>query len=147
MTESNQYLRLQFGKTSYLLPSASGYNIEQRESLTINKSPDGNVAAWRTVRQTRLPAYCLDATLRVSRRQHWHRAVFLEAVPHAVGLVVDEIELMPREQTTISPFTPLGLPPTRIGHLFSGGWVSGNSVILVFDPKAFIAYLQNLGEQ
>ena len=147
MADSNQYLRLQLGGTSYLLPSASGYNIEQRESLIINKSPDGNVAAWRTARQTRLPAYCLDATLRVTRRQHWQRAVFLEAVPHAVGLVVDEIELMPREQTTISPFTPLGLPPTRIGHLFSGGWVSGSSVILVFDPKAFIAYLQNLGEQ
>lgn len=147
MADPNQYLRLQLGSTSYLLPSVSGFTIEQRENLITNKSPDGNVAAWRSVRAARLPAYSLDAMLRVTRHHHWHRAVFLDAAPQAVGLVVDEVQLLPRAETTVSPFTPLGLPPTRLGHLFSGAWVTGNRVMLVFEPKAFVAYLQSLGEE
>ena len=146
MADPNQYLRLQLGGASYLLPSASGYTIEQREHLTTNKSPEGNVAAWQSSRAARLPAYCLDEMLRVTRHHDWQRAVFLEAAPHAVGLVVDEVQLMPRAETTVSPFTPLGLPPTRMGHLFSGAWVTGNRLILVFDPQAFVGYLQSLGD-
>lgn len=144
MADSNQFLRLQLGSTSYLLPSATGFTIEQRENLITNKSLEGNVAAWLSVRSVRLPAYCFDATLRVTRHHHWHRAVFLDAVPHAVGLVVDEVQLLPRAETTVSPFTPLGQPPTRLGHLFSGAWVTGNRAILVFNPKALVAYLQSL---
>lgn len=147
MADLNQYLRLQLGETSYLLPSASGFTIEQREHLITNKSPEGNVAAWQSLRSTRLPAYCLDALLRVTRHQDWQRAVFLDAVPHAVGLVVNEVQLLSRSETVVSPFTPLGLPPTRLGHLFSGARVTGNRVMLVFDPKAFVAYLQSLGEK
>lgn len=147
MSDPNQYLRLQLGSANFLLPNRSGFTIEQRENLITNKSPDGNVVAWRSVHSTRIPAYCLDATLRVTRHHHWHRAVFLDASPHAVGLVVDEVELLPRAETTISPFVPLGLPPTRLGHLFSGGWVKGNRVIFVFDPPALVAYLQSLGEE
>ncbi len=146
MADPNQYLRLQLGKTSYLLPSASGFTIEQREHLTINKSPEGNVAAWQSVRSARLPAYCLDGMLRVTRHHDWQRAVFLDATPHAVGLVVDEVQLLPRSETTVSLFAPLGLPPTRLGHLFSGASVNGNRIMLVFEPQAFIAYLQSLGD-
>ena len=147
MTDPHQYMRLQLGDTGYLLPSMSGFTIEQRENLITNKSPEGNVAAWRVVKNTRLPAYVLDAALRVARHSHWHRAVFLEASPHAVGLVVDEVQLLPRAETVITPFVPLGLPPTRLGHLFSGAWISGHRAILVFEPKALIAYLQSLGEE
>lgn len=147
MADSNQYLRLQLGETSYLLPSESGFTIEQREHLITNKSPEGNVAAWQSVRSARLPAYCLDGMLRVTRHHDWHRAVFLDAMPHAVGLVVDEVHLLPRSETVISPFTPFGLPPTRRGHLFSGAWVTGNRIILVLDPGAFVAYLQSLGDE
>ena len=146
MADPNQYLRLQLGETSYLLPSASGFTIEQREHLIVNKSPEGNVAAWQSLRSKRLPAYCLDSMLRVMRHNNWQRAVFLDAAPHAVGLVVDEVQLLPRSETTVSPFTPLGLAPTRMGHLFAGAWVTGNRVMLVFDPKAFVAYLQSLGD-
>ncbi len=145
LADSNQFLRLQLGSTSYLLPSATGYTIEQRDNLITNKSPEGNVAAWRSVHSVRLPAYCIDASLRVTRHHHWNRAVFLDAVPHAVGLVVDEVQLLPRADTTVSPFTPLGIPPTHLGHLFSGAWVTGNRAILVFNPKALVAYLQSLG--
>lgn len=146
MAEPNQYLRLQLGDTSYLLPNAAGFTIEQREHLVVNKNPEGNVAAWRTQRTTRLPAYCLDPMLRVTRHQRWQRAVYLEAAPHAVGLAVDEVHLLPRAETVISPFTPLGLVPTHHGHLFSGAWVSGNRLVLVLEPKALMAYLQGLGD-
>ncbi|MHB8742233.1 MAG: hypothetical protein ACYC9L_03830 [Sulfuricaulis sp.] len=146
MADPNQFLRLQLGDASYLLPSVTGFTIEQRESLITNKSPAGNVAAWRSVHASRLPAYCLDATLRVTRHHHWHRAVFLDALPHAVGLVVDEVQLLPRAETTVSAFAPLGIPPTRLGHLFSGAWVTGSRAILVFNPDALVAYLQSLGE-
>lgn len=146
MSDPGQYLRLQLGGISYLLPSAAGYTIEQRESLVANKSPDGNVAAWQTLRNARLPAFCLDGMLRVTRHQNWHRAVFLEAAPHAVGLVADEVQLLPRAETVITPFTPPGLPPTRMGHLFTGAWVTGNRVMLVFEPAAIVSYLQGLGD-
>jgi len=147
LADPNQYLRMQLDGVSYLLPSVAGFTIEQRENLVTNKSPDGNVVAWRSVRSTRLPAYCLDANLRVTRHQQWHRAVFLDAKPQAVGLVAVEVQLLPRAETVISPFMPLGLPPTRLGHLFSGAWISGHRAILVFEPKALIAYLQSLGEE
>lgn len=147
MTDPIQYLRLQLGGTSYLLPHSSGFTLEQRESLITNKSPEGNVAAWRSARSVRHPAFCLDAALRVTRHHHWHRAVFLDAVPHAVGLVAEEVQMLPRAETTVTPFTPLGHPPARHGHLFSGAWVTGNRVLLVFDPQAIVAYLQSLGEE
>ncbi|MBI3545398.1 MAG: hypothetical protein HY081_02210 [Gammaproteobacteria bacterium] len=143
MVDPNQFLRLQLGKVSYLLSSIAGFTIEQRESLITNKSA-GNAVAWRDVRGKRWPAFCLDSDLRVVHHQNWHRAVFLEAIPHAVGIAVDEVQLLSRTETVISPFTPIGLAPTRQGHLFSGAWVTGNRVVLVFEPKAFVAYLQSL---
>ncbi|MEW6331032.1 MAG: chemotaxis protein CheW [Pseudomonadota bacterium] len=146
MADPNQYLRLQLGDTSYLLPSASGFTIEQREHLIINPSSEGKVAAWQTLRSKRLPAYGLDGMLRPMRHDDWHRAVFLEALPHAVGLVAREVQLLPRSETVISSFTPLGRAPTRQGHLFSGAWVTGNQIVLVFDPRAIVAYLQSLGD-
>jgi hypothetical protein len=147
VTDPNQYLRLQLDNTSFLLPSGSGFTIEPRESLTTNKSPEGNVAAWRVVQAARFPAYCLDASLRVTRQHLWHRAVFLDSLPPAVGLAVDEVQLLPRADTVITPFTPPGLAPTRLGHLFSGAWVTGHRAMLVFEPKALAAYLQSLGEE
>lgn len=147
MTDLDQYMRLQLGDTSFLLPRGSDFNIEQRENLITNKSPEGNVAAWRVMQNTRLPVYCLDAALRVTRQHLWHRAVFLDSLPQAVGLAVDEVQLLPHAETVISPFTPPGLPPTRLGHLFSGAWVTGHRAMLVFEPKALAAYLQSLGEE
>ncbi len=146
MADPNQYLRMQLGGASYLLPSTAGFTIEQRENLILNKSSEGNVAAWRSVRSSRFPAYCLDANLRVVRHQQWHRAVFLDAKPGAVGLAADEVQLLPRAETVIAPFTPPGHPPTRAGHLFTGAWVTGNRVILVFNPGALASYLQSLEE-
>ena len=145
MADLNQYLRLRLGEATYLLPSTTTFTIEQRDNLVTNKAPEGNVAAWRAMRTERIPAYCLDSLLKPVRRQNWQRAVFLDAKPQAVGLIADEVELLPRAETQVAPFVPLGLPLTRNGHLFSGAWLSGKHVALVLDPKALIAYLQSLG--
>ena len=143
--DSSQYLRLQLGQMNYLLPSTASFSIEQRDSLTINDAPRERVAAWRNVRSGRWPAYCLDADLKVTRRKDWQRAVFLEARPISIGMIVDEIQLLPRTNMRIAPFVPLGAPPTRFGHLFLGTWVDGSQLVLVFEPKALAAYLQSLG--
>lgn len=146
MADPNQYLRLKLGDANFLLPGVPGFVIEPREHLAVDQSSAGNATAWRTVQGRRVPAYCLDAALRVSRHPHWQRAVFLDAAPQAVGLAVDEVELLPRAETVIVPFIPPGSPPTRVGPLFSGAWLTGNRVVLVFDPPALVAYLQSLGD-
>jgi len=142
----HQYLRLVIGGTAFLLPSVMRYTIEQREALTENTAARSPVAAWRTVRGTRWPAYSLGADLTAHPAGEWHRAVFLEARPQNVGIIVDEVQLLPRGETEVANFTPLGPAPTRFGHLFNGAWVAGREVTLVFEPTALIGYLQSLGE-
>ena len=142
----HQYLRLVIGGSTFLLPSVMRYTIEQRDALTENTASQSPVAAWRTVRGTRWPAYSLGPDLTTRPAGDWHRAVFLEARPQNVGIIVDEVQLLPRGETEIAKFTPLGPAPTRFGHLFDGAWVSGRDVTLVFEPTALIGYLQSLGE-
>jgi hypothetical protein len=147
MTRADQYLRLQLGDASYLLPSDPSFVIEPRENLSTNKSDEGQAVAWRVEHDLRLPVFYLDANLRAIRNKGWRRAVFLNAAPQAVGLAVDEAQLLPSTETVIIPFVPPGPAPTRLGHLFSGAWVTGNSVMLVFEPTALAAYLQSLGDE
>ncbi len=147
MAAAEQYLRLRISGCDYLLPSAAGYTIEQRDNLQPARGGGGPVVAWRAGRGGgRGPAYALDARLRPVRREDWQRAVFIGTRTDAVGVVVDEVQLMPRDETTVTPFTPLGPPATRWGHLFTGAWVQGAKAVLVFDPQAFAGYLQSLGE-
>jgi hypothetical protein len=146
VAESSQYLRLQIDGVSYLLPGTQRYTIEQRDSLVPNREPNSSVTAWRSVKSGRWPAYCLDGNLRLRKRDDWQRAVFLEALPVAVGLMVEEVQMLSRGDTTMSTFVPLGPPATRAGHLFSGAWVSGRKVIPMFDPRALVSYLQSLGD-
>ncbi len=145
MADAKQYLRLTFGGASYLLPNTVGYTIEQRESLQMNPAPNEHVGAWRVMRNSRWPAYALDAEFHPIRRDDWQRAVFIEAMPNAVGVIVDDVHLLPRSQAQASQFTPLGSPATRVGHLFAGAAVTERDATLVLDPQAFVAYLQSLG--
>lgn len=142
----HQFLRLVIGGSAFLLPSLMRYTIEQREALADNSAARSPVAAWRTVRGTRWPAYSLGSDLMARAPGDWHRAVFLEARPQNVGIIVDEVQMLPRGETAVANFTPLGPAPTRFGHLFNGAWVSGREVTLVFEPTALIGYLQSLGE-
>jgi hypothetical protein len=146
MADNTQYLRLDLGGSSFLLPGTVRYTIEQRDSLAPNPAPDSVVVAWRLIRESRWPAYCVDADLRPAPRADWQRAVFLEAGSDAVGLIVDDTHLLPRGGVHVAPFTPLGRAGTRHGHLFSAAWVSGRRVTLVFDPVVLIAYLRDLGD-
>jgi len=146
LSDSNQYLRLEIAGISYLLPSVQRYSIEQRDSLAENLDASSGVAAWRLVRNDRWPAYALDAGLRLTRPpQGWQRAVFLEAASQMVGLIVADVQLLPRGAVTVSPFTPLGPAPTGDGHLFNNAWVNTGKVTLVFSPNALLGYLRSLG--
>lgn len=146
MADPNQYLRLRLGETNYLLPCSVSYTIEQRDNLLLNNSPDDNVVAWRVDKDDRWPAYSVDSSLRVFHRKNWQRAIFIDSAPHTVGIIVDEVEVLPPAETPVVPFVPLGPYPTRQGHLFSGAWIDGQKVTLVFDPKTLVTYLQGLGE-
>ena len=145
MADATQYLRLTFAGATYLLPSTAGFTIEQRENLQVSNAPNERVSAWRATRTGRWPAYALNSEFQVTRRNDWQRAVFVEAMPHALGIIVDDVHLLPRAQVQVSPFTPLGPPATRAGHLFSGAWISDREVTLVLEPQAFVSYLQGLG--
>ena len=130
----------------YLLHSSASLAIEQRGSLVLNDDANANIAAWRASGARRWPAYALDAELRVRRRPRWERAVFINAAAGPIGLIADEIQLLPQAQVRVEPFTPLGPPPTGGGHVFFGAWVNEGRLLLVFEPQGLAAYLHALGE-
>jgi hypothetical protein len=144
LADSNQYLRLSLDGKHYLLLGSASIAIEQRDALVLDGATPP-IAAWRQAHLERWPAYALDGLLRPVRRTIWQRAVFLDAKPHAVGMVVDEVTMLARTDLPIAPFFPLGPAATSAGHLFTGAWVDGNNVTLVFDPPALSAYLQAIG--
>jgi hypothetical protein len=144
MADSGQYLCLMLDDAEYLLPSAASLAIEQRDALT----PDnglGAVVAWRQTRQGRWPAYGVNASFQVNRPRQWQRAVFLDAGTTSVGLVADDVRLLNRSGMHVVPFTPLGAPPTRTGHLFNAAWVGDRGVTLVLDPRNLVGFLRSLG--
>lgn len=140
MADLTQYLRIGLQGRDYLLPSDASSSIEQRENLTAN-TEGGSAGAWLQSRRGRWPAFYLDQELRLSKDSRWQRAVFIDAQPHPVGLLADEIQLLPRD-VRIEPFTPLGRMPSEAGHLFNGAWLRGGGLTLVFNPKALVAYLK-----
>lgn len=145
MRDSNQYLRFSLGDATYLVSGAANVAIDQRDSLEINKAGTGLVSAWRSHDGARWPAYCLDHDFKVTHRDDWERAIFLEAQPTPMGLIADQVQLLPEGEAQVTPFVPLGAPATAGGHLFSGAWVRGSEAILVFDPRVLTAFLSNLG--
>jgi len=144
MAESNQYLRIEIDGMTFLLPGSASFAIEQREHLVVNDTDNSPAAAWRVTKSERWPAYCLDRALKPVKHGRWQRAVFLEAAPHPIGLIVGEAQLLARAEVRVEPFTPPGLPPGRSGHLFNGAWVDGARAILVFEPAALVGYLRGL---
>ena len=144
MRTQAQYARLQLHGANYLMPSTVGLVIEQRDALQPN-TDGGNATAWRTRHEARWPAYSLDPAFKLTQRKQWNRALFLEAGANSVGVIVDEVQMLSRADIQISPFTPLGAPPTRHGHLFKGAWIEGRQATLVIDPQNFLAYLQGFG--
>lgn len=144
MAKSEQYLRVAFAGMEFLLPSSASFAIEQRDGLVVNDGGAKTAAAWWETRGKRLPAYHLDADLKLARNDDWQRAVFLNAQPHPVGLAANEIQLLAHADVRVEPFHPLGQAPTPGGQLFSAAWVRGATVMLVFDPQVLAAHLLNL---
>lgn len=145
MAESGQYLRIVLRGGDFLLPSSASLAIEQRTNLTLEPDRTHPVSAWRVSRSERWPALRLGADLERIDDADWERAVFLHARPYPVGLIVDDVQMLPRMDVDVEPLSPLGAPPTAAGHLFGGTWVRGNRLTLVFAPAALVAYLYRLG--
>lgn len=141
MRTQAQYARLQLAGADYLIPSTVGLVIEERDALQLN-TEGGNATAWCTRDEARWPAYSLDAAFKLTQRSRWQRALFLDTGDDGVGVIADEVQLLSRADIQLSPFTPLGAPPTRHGHLFKGAWIEGRQATLVIDPQALLAYLQ-----
>lgn len=127
----------------FLLPSTASLAIEKRESLTTGTGST-LVAAWRETSDDRWPAYSLDSLLLPAPRNSWSRAVYLNATPHPIGLVADEVQLVSTASLQIVPFHPPGPKPTAFGHLFSSAHIEGSDVFLVLEPNALITYLGSL---
>lgn len=144
MADTRQYLRIRLMSADYLLPGASNFAIEKRETLEVEPA-GGMIAAWRNQPGSRSPAFSLDAELNPVTRNLWQRAVFLQSTGQTVGLVADELQLLTREDVRVEPFLPLGPAPTRVGHLFNGAWVrSGHMPMLVFEPAVLANWLKML---
>jgi hypothetical protein len=145
LATTRQFLRIGLQGANFLLSSAVNFSIEKREHLESDE-PGAPIAAWHTSPTGRWPAYSVDRELNPVVRQNWQRAVFIEEGSSTVGLVADELQLLTREEVTIERFRPLGPAPGPAGHLFSGAWVrSGQMPILLFEPRALVAYLSQLG--
>ncbi len=141
-----QYLRLVVGGQPYLLPCVLRYSVESQSGLVRNHDARLRAVAWRVVGHDRWPAYGLDANLNpVPRLSRWERALFLEGNGATVGLVIEEFSLLPHGEVNVTPFTPLGAPGTREGHLFDGARIEGSGVVLAFRPQALVSYLMGLG--
>jgi hypothetical protein len=140
----SQYLRIQINKAEYFLPSGTSVAIEKREALLPDNS-ESIVSAWRQTSAGRWPAYCVDEDLIPSPRKDWVRAVFVQAKPHPIGIIGDEIQLLNVDPLDIGPFTPLGPPATSVGHLFVGAYIRGDGVAMILNPQALVAYLTALG--
>ena len=146
MVDNKQYLRIGLQGVDYLLPNGTNYVIEQREQLEINDEAGAVIAAWQVTSGARTPTYSVDADLNPLARHVWESAVFVETGGQPLGLIADELELLPRDEVRVEPFRPFGPAPSAAGHLFGGAWVrAGQIPVLVFEPRALAAYLLHLG--
>lgn len=135
------YLELKFGGQNFLMPNGPDVSIEPRENMQLEQK--GRAAACRTLNGVFWLAYILDADLKPVADGTWTRAVFLNAHSNRpVGLLVDDLKLLPADTLRIEAFTPLGPAPVRGQHLFPAAAIQGSALTLVFAPAALTAYLQ-----
>ena len=144
MADAHQYLRLTLTDRYFLLPSTSSLAIEQRDNLTTDHATSGYIVGYRKAGVTQWPVLSMNSVLQADPQMDWSRAVFVGNAANAVGIAVTEVLLLPRQDTEVELFNPIGPPPTSAGHIFSGAWIQDGSVVLVFEPKGLSAYLQTL---
>lgn len=141
-----QFLKLTVGGIEYLLPGAASMGIENREKLLINNS-ESNVAGWKEDMGNKWPAYAIDNRWNIDTSAPWQRVVFIPASPYPVGIGADEIEMLNDNDIEPVPFTPVGNPPSRYGHLFGSVWADGDKAYLVINPSGVAGYLLSVGGQ
>lgn len=141
MTALRHYLEFGFAGHRFLLPNNPDLLIEPRENMEIEGR--GSAAALRRVQGVTWLAYALGPDFSPVRESLWTRAVFLET--HArrpVGLLVDDVRLVPVDALRIEPFTPLGPAPVSGQHLFQAAAMGAQSLTLVMAPVALAIYLR-----
>ncbi len=144
MTDLQHYLELRFAGQTFLMPNGLDVSVEPRENMQLERR--GRAAALRTVQGEAWLAYALDSDWLPLPESPWTRVVFLGiGASQPVGLLVDELKLMPVGSLRIEPFTPLGPAPVPGRHLFPAAAVDGRAPILVMAPAGLAAYLRSLG--
>ncbi len=120
--------------------------IESRDALILDSGGANNIVAWRDVGSAKWPVLCLDEDLHVNKNDdNWQRVVFVAASPVPVGLAAQEVQLINNADLTTEPFTPVGMSPTKFGHLFKSAWVDAGKPYPVFSADALGAYLHGCG--
>ncbi|MHB8254488.1 MAG: hypothetical protein ACYDEV_12500 [Acidiferrobacter sp.] len=141
MTPLRHYLEFQFAGQAFLLPNTPDLLIEPRENMQVERR--GQAAAVRSVQGVVWRAYALGADLRPLPDSAWTRAVFLNInASQPIGLLVDELKLLPVDNLRIEPFTPLGPAPATGYHLFHAAAMRAQTLTLVIAPAGLLAYLQ-----
>ncbi len=136
------YLEIRFDGRTFLIPNAPDLLIEPRENM--QDEPRGTAAATRVVQGAVWPAYALDADLKARLDAPWTRAVFLNSTAaRPVGLLVEDLKLLPVDSLRIEPFTPLGPSPKTGRHLFDAAAMQPGGLTLVFATAGLISRLQN----
>ena len=141
MTTLRHYLEVRFAGQTFLLPNAPDLLVEPRENMQLERK--GQAAASRNVQGVVWLAYALDANMQPLPESAWTRAIFLNvASRQPVGLLVDDLKLLPVDGLRIEPFIPLGPVPQTGHHLFNAAAMQTATPTLIFAPVGLAAYLQ-----
>ena len=134
------YIELRFADRLYLMANVPQLVVEPRENLLIE--PTGRAAAQRVVQGVSWPAYALDAALEPVAQSPWTRAIFLNSTERGVGILVDEMRLVPVDRLRIEPFVPLGPPPPGGQPVFDAAAMQQAGLTLVFSVSGLVAHLR-----
>jgi len=141
MTALRHYLECSFAHHRFLIPNDSDLLVESRENMQIEKK--GRAAATRRVQGALWRAYALDGEFKPVLESGWTRAVFLETHDsRPVGLLVDDLNVLPVDTLRIEPFTALGPAPVPGHHLFQAAAMSPRGLTLVLTPSVLALYLR-----
>lgn len=140
MTETiRHYVELRFSGCTFLLPNVPNLLVEPYENMRVE--PHGKVGAYRSVQGAHWPAFSLNAALQPVLGVPWTRAVFLTTTGRPVGLLVEDLKLVPTDSLRLEPYMPLGPQPLGSVHVFDKAAMHARGLTLVFSPSGLAAYL------
>ncbi len=133
------YIELRMGSSTFFLANTPLLVIEPRENMLVK--PVGLAAAQRVVQGVAWPAFSLDADMEPVADAPWTRAIFLNTAEHGVGILVDDLRLVPVDHLRVEPFFPLGPLPPGGEPLFDAAAMETGTLTLVFSTRGLIAHL------